>query len=135
MSPGFGFRRVDAASRWTAGILPGAGGVQEGFDFGEGGVVEGPAVAGGGQHVPPGAEGVQAEAMGGEFRLRIGEDAVGEDHGGVGAGGPGFADGVDERKFRAAVGGEVFDEEDALAFGHRAFDAGIATVALGFLRM
>jgi hypothetical protein len=60
---------------------------------------------------------VEAEVGLGEALLHLGEDAVGEDHGGVVAGGARFADRLDEAELGAAVGGEVLDQEDAGASG------------------
>ena len=67
--------------------------------------------------------------MRGEIGHGFREDAVIEDHRRMGAGRAGLADRIDEAQLRAAVGGQILDQQHALAFGHRALDAGIAAVA------
>ena len=71
------------------------------------------------------------------WRARVavacGEDAVVEDDEGVGDLGAGGADRLGEADLRAAVGGQVLDEEDARALGERALDLGVAAEALGLL--
>ena len=49
------------------------------------------------------------------------------------AGRPGFADGVHKGQLGAAIGRQVLNKEDALAFGHSPLNAGVAAVAFGFL--
>ena len=63
----------------------------------------------------------------------LGKDPVVEDDGGVGAGGPGLSNGVDEGQLRAAVSGKILDKKHSIPSPHYALDSRIPTVALGFL--
>ena len=49
------------------------------------------------------------------------------------AGRAGIADGVNEAPLRAAIGGQVLDQQNAVRLVHAAFDPGVAAVALGLL--
>ena len=64
---------------------------------------------------------------------RPGEDAVVEDDERVRDLAAGGADRLGEAQLRAAVGGEVLDQQHPRALGHRALDLGVAPEALGLL--
>ena len=69
----------------------------------------------------------------GERLFHAVENPVEEDHRGGIAGGTCFADRIHERQFGAAIGRQVLDQNDPLAFGHHPFDPGVAAVSFGFL--
>ena len=87
------------------GGRPGDGVVEEGFDFAQGFGLEVAVFFGGGEHVPPGGEGVQLDSDFVHGGFGLGEDAVVEDDEGIGADLAGGADGVDEIDLALGVGG------------------------------
>src|SRR5581483_5321953 len=88
---------------------------------------------GGGSDVPPGGERMQGDALGGEARLGMREDAVIEDDEGMLDLAAGLADGADEIELGGALAGEVLDQEDARTLGEPALDLGVAAEPLGLL--
>ena len=90
-------------------------------------------LAAGFQHVPPGAQMVQRDVHPRQRFEGAGEDAVEEHHEGVVDDGAGVAQRLSEADLRAAVGGQVFHQQRALAFRHVALDQRRAAEALGFL--
>src|SRR5690606_31086640 len=110
--------------------LPAAGVVQERLDLTDGGCVERTLRPGLGQHVPPGAQVMQRNAVIGQPLRGFREDAIVENHRRVGATRPRLADCIDKGQFRAAVGGQVLDQQHPLALAHLALDPRVAAVAL-----
>src|SRR4029077_13361391 len=85
------------------------------------------------QRVPPGSQRMQLDAGDRQRFDALWKDAVVEDHETVADFGLGLLQGIDEHQLAATVGGEILDQQHALAGLEVALDLGHAAEALGLL--
>src|ERR1700722_860564 len=117
----------------TMRLRPAGGVMHELLDFGEHLRLELVRRLGDPQPVPPRRERVHGDAEVAEDFWPLGIDVVEEEHEDVVDLGAGMAQGVAEVDLAAPVGGEVLDEEDAVALGEIALDLSVAAEAFRFL--
>jgi len=115
------------------GLRPAGGIVQELLDLGELHRIELAAGLGELQHIPPGAQMMQLDVKLGQDLLAVRINAVIEDDEDVLDHGASGAERIAEVDLAAAVGGQVFDQQHALAGLQMPFDLGVPSEALRFL--
>ena len=84
--------------------------MQKRFDFGQRRHIETVLRAGLCQHVPPGAQVMQRDAVIGQALRGFGKNVIVKDYRSMRATGPGFADRIDKRQFRSTVRGQILDQ-------------------------
>ena len=117
----------------AVGFRPSHGVVEKVAHPVDGGLIEILAFPGRFQDIVPGRQEMKSDAETGHGFLGAGKGAVEKDHEDVGDLGAGVAEPVNESHLRAAVGGQVLDQQHPLAWFQVSFDLGVAAEALGLL--